>query len=333
MEERYLIVSLGSIGLRHLKNLRYLKPSSKIAILHLQNKSNDIPNEADFCFINIQDAINFSPIAAIICSPASLHVKIASQLIARKIHVLIEKPISDKLDGLDPLLETATKMGVLVMTGYNLRFLSSLIKVKAIIKSDLIGKILSVKAEVGQYLPDWRPNTNYINSVSAKKDLGGGVLLELSHEIDYLYSIFGMPHKIFAIGGTYSSLEIDVEDMILLNMEYNIPNKMMVNIHMDFIQRKSCRSSKFIGSEGTIFWDVIEDEIVVYKSDKEPVLKFSNLENSNRNTMYIQELKHFLTCISKGETPQIDGYQGRDVLRIVDAAKKSIQNNSIVNLN
>lgn len=323
MLEKFLIISLGSIGQRHLDNLRFLRPKSQIAILHLNSKDEDIPPGADYCFYDLINAANFEPNAAIICSPASFHTEIAQFLINNKIPTLIEKPISDKLDGLDMLIKSSQDYEVPVMIGYNLEFLPSLIKTKELLNKGLIGDILGVRAEVGQYLPDWRPSNPYQNSVSAKKELGGGVLLELSHEIDYVYSLFGMPDKVSTSGGTFGFSDINVEDIISLNMTYKQPAR-LANIHLDFLQRAPCRLCKFIGSKGTIIWNGLTNEIIVNHVNVKQSTKLTNLHISDKNYTYLEELKHFLKCVFNDTKPIIDIYRGRDVLRIIDAAKTSL---------
>ena len=331
MLEKFLIVSLGSIGRRHLDNLRYLKPESKIGILHLNSKNQAIPSGADYCFFDLNSAINFKPNAAIVCCPASFHIEIAQLLIDNNIPTFIEKPISDKLEGLDRLLKKSSDSGILLSVGYNLEFLPSLIKTKSLLNSGLIGEIFVARVDVGQYLPDWRPNITYQNSVSAKKELGGGVLLELSHEIDYIYSLFGVPDKVSASGGTFRFFDINVEDIISLNMTYKFPLR-LVNIHLDFLQREPCRMCKFIGSEGTIIWNGLTNEIIINHSNTDKSKKLTNLDIPNKNYTYVRELEHFLSCVFEGTKPKVDAYRGRDVLFIIEAAKSSLRTGREVSL-
>ena len=103
--------------------------------------------------------------------------------------------------------KTTSKIGV----AYNLRYLPSAKKVKHIISERVLGRLTNVHIECGQYLPDWRPGTDYRLGVSAQKKLGGGALLELSHELDYLLWIFGSIRSVVAKLETTGTLDIDVD--------------------------------------------------------------------------------------------------------------------------
>jgi predicted dehydrogenase len=329
---RFLIVSLGSIGLRHLRNLRILRPQSQIAALRLLAGSEaSLPAGCDIQLRTMTDVKAFAPSAAIIAGPASTHREIAFELISMGVPVMVEKPFANSLNGLTEIVQTARKNKVPLMVGYNLRFKPSLVEARRRILSGVFGNILSVRAEVGQYLPDWRPGSDYRKSVSAQQSLGGGVLLELSHEIDYLYWFFGLPQRVSCRGGHLSGLDIDVEDTVELCLEYDHP-KRMVSIHLDFIQRNVSRSCKFIGTLGTLIWDGVDDRIDMFVAEPSPASSSDKFDTTDRNSMYLDELAHFLQCVETGSEPLIDGVQAYEVMIIVEAAKISMQTKSIQNL-
>ncbi|TCS72478.1 putative dehydrogenase [Sulfuritortus calidifontis] len=331
MVDRYLIVSLGSIGRRHLKNLRILRPEAEIGVLRLHSsaRETDLPEGADIQFFKIDDALRFSPTAAIVASPASTHLTVASSLAKAGIPMLIEKPFSDSCTGLDELIETAKARQLVLMVAYNLRFLPSLGEARRLIKTGAIGRVLGVRAEVGQYLPTWRPTVPYQRTVSAQRAMGGGALLELSHEIDYLYWIFGLPTRVSAVGGHYSDLEIDVEDMVSLCLEYD-QSRCLAHIHLDLLQRSTTRSCKFIGTEGTLVWDGIADRLDLFDAASGTWQRIETDLCPDRNTLYVDELRHFLDCVSTGCAPAIGADAAYDVLAIVDAAKASMSGNCSV---
>lgn len=324
MAERFLIVSLGSIGQRHLRNLRMLKPQAEIGVLHLSGKvPQTLAPGVNCAFSSLAAARAFSPTAAIVCSPATTHLEVAHALLTDGVPVLLEKPMAQSTAGLTELIALARSQSVALMTGYNLRFLPSLIKARELVGSGSIGEVLSVRAEVGQYLPDWRPQMPYQDSVSAQRALGGGVLLELSHEIDYIYWLFGMPSRVFAMGGHYSDLHLDVQDIVSLCLDYQNPRR-LVTIHLDFLQRAACRTCKFIGAKGTLVWDGIAESIALYDSERHEWSRFEVPAQPDKNSTYINELQYFLQMVqSKGYSAQ-DASQGYDVLRIVEAAAQSL---------
>lgn len=330
--ERFVITSLGSIGLRHLQNLRLLRPDSQIAVLRRPEAQHiDLPAGCDFLFTDFQDLIEYRPTAAVVAGPASTHIEIATKLVERGIPVLVEKPISNNLDGVKTLIEKADASNIVLMTGYNLRFLSSLSSVRNKLLSGEIGNILAVRAEVGQYLPSWRPALQYSESVSARKSLGGGALLELSHEIDYIYWLFGMPHSVYCDGGTYSDLKIDVEDVAEIVLEYREPS-CLISIHLDFLQHHASRCCKFIGSEGTLIWDGIDDQITVHALGNDGIETTTLNFEQDRNSMYLDELAHFLECVEKNSVPMSSGKEGMDVLTIAMAAKQSMATRRAVDI-
>ncbi|NDC76087.1 gfo/Idh/MocA family oxidoreductase [bacterium] len=322
-DQRFLVVSLGSIGRRHLRNLRALRPQSLIGVLRLTSSgaNEELPECADLQFTSVNDALAFAPSAAIIASPASTHLAVAMPLARAGVPLLIEKPLATSCAGLDELLAAAAEIPLMV--AYNLRFLPSLIEARRLIHAGAIGEVLAVRAEVGQYLPTWRPASRYQNTVSARQALGGGALLELSHEFDYLYWMFGLPTRVTASGGRYSALEIDVEDLVSVNLEYEAPRR-LVHVHLDLLQRATTRGCKFIGSEGTLRWDGIADTLECYTPAAAEWRCVQTRPCADRNEMYVAELAHFLQCVARGGRPLVDLRAAHDVLAIVDAARASI---------
>lgn len=327
---RYLITSLGSIGRRHLANLRQLEPGAQIAALRLNcslSEATTLPDGVDFQFSDLAQAIAFKPHAVIIASPASVHMSLASAFISTGVPILIEKPLATSTSGLKKLISENDEFHSLVRVAYNLRCLPSLAEVRTLLHEGKIGNVLSVRAEVGQYLPDWRPNLPYQNTVSAQSALGGGALLELSHEVDYIYWMFGLPKFVVARGGRYSDLDLDVEDVFELVLQYVEPNR-LVNIHLDFLQRAPHRSCRFIGSEGTIIWDAIENSVRIYCASRRgwECKKYSSYDH---NKMYVDELSEFI--IKTADSSRLPGVtEAYNVLAIIEAAKTSMSTDRAV---
>ncbi|MFL2980877.1 MAG: Gfo/Idh/MocA family protein [Methylophilaceae bacterium] len=317
--ERILIVGLGNIGLRHLGIARDFFPNSKIAILRDQ-KINEIPTGANKVFYTLSDAIKFKPQIAIICSPASTHVQISLALVKEGVHVLIEKPISNEQIGLEELNNKAVKNNCVLMVGYNLRFLASLNKFKSFIDNNLIGKLYSVRSEVGQYLPNWR-DKDYRKTVSAQKTLGGGVLLELSHEIDYLRWIFGDVQFVQAQKAKQSELDIDVEDTanILMTFKNNHEKtNLIASLSLDFIRHDKVRMCHVIGENGSLRWNGLNDEVDLFESNSN---QWKNIykDEASLDQSYKEEWLHFISCIAKKKQPRIGFHDGVKVLKIIDS--------------
>ncbi|NVK31266.1 MAG: Gfo/Idh/MocA family oxidoreductase [Gammaproteobacteria bacterium] len=330
----YLIVGFGSIGKRHLNNLRALQPDAKIVVMRRASQvstQTEVPEGADYLVSTLEQALSFAPGAAIIANPAPFHVKIAQQLVEHDIHLLVEKPIAASLDGVEQLIATAQERSLILMTAYNFRFSEAAIRFRDCLLSGEIGKLLSVCVDTGQYLPNWRPDSDYRQGVSARKDLGGGVLLELSHELDYLRWIFGDVETVYARCAKSGELEIDPEVEESIDMLLGFKSGLSANVHIDFIQALPHRICKVIGARGTLVWDAVHHEVRINTLD-EPQGRLLVAPNEQRNDMYLDEITHFIECIVSSKGPKVDGVDGLAALKIVLAAKRSAQTKQVITI-
>ena len=322
---RFVIMSHGSIGQRHLRNLRAAYPDAEIAVWRRAgSERRELPAGADSLCLSLDEVLAFSPKAAIIASPASAHLDAAVALATAGVHLLIEKPLSVSAAAIDELIRCCQKHQIVLMVGYNLRFMPSLRRMRELVKAGAIGEVLSARAEVGQYLPDWRPSSDYRNTVSARAALGGGVLLELSHDIDYILWTLGLPIWVTAVGGKFSDLDVDVEDLVELLLEYDNPRR-LVSIHLDMLQRCPTRTCRLVGTEGLLLWDSIVDQLLLFQVTDKKWRQVDFLQKSDKNLMYVDQLTDFIECIQTGKRPSSGGCEGRQVLQLIDAARDSIQ--------
>jgi len=324
MIRRLLIVGLGSVGMRHLLLARKLLPQADIRILR-HKFSRDLPGEANGAFFDLSDALEFSPDAAVIANPATLHLEAASALMHIGCHLLIEKPLSSNSASIKFFLKSVKTNGNVVLVGYNLRFLEALSYFKKIIDSGKVGKVLSVRSEVGHHLPSWRPESDYRQGVSAQKNLGGGVLLELSHELDYLRWIFGEITWVSSWVGQLSDLEIDVEDTAKLILGIGSLEPILCSLNLDFVRHDPVRSCTVIGSLGSIRWNGLSGTIELWSIESSAwELVFS--ADSDVEKSYYREWEHFLECLENNTDPLITLADGAATVSVVEAAKKSSAN-------
>lgn len=325
--ERLLIVGSG-IGVRkHLPIARELLPRAQIALLCRERRK--IPGGADKVFTHLQDAIAFAPEAAVIANPATLHVATALPLARKGIHLLMEKPIAEA-DGkeLRELIQECSRRKRVLFVGYDMRFLRSLQLFRKTVHRSPVGRIVSVRAVVGQNLKDWR-KADYRTSVSAQKALGGGVLLELSHEIDYLRWIFGEVAWVSATTHHQSDLEIDTEDTahMILGFAPTGGKELVASLDMDFVRHDWTRRCEAIGTNGTVIWDCLAKTVTVCRRKAKP--KVYVAKETSPHGPYMAEWKHFLECIA-GKEPLIDGQDGLATLKVVEAARKSSAGKKVV---
>ena len=263
---RAAVIGLGNIAKRHRSNLKQMFP--EVAIITM-SASGRLPSElvcnSDCIASNIQSIIDYNVDMAIIASPASFHSMHAIPLIEAGIPVLIEKPVSTSIEDAKAIVKAKNEYQVNAGVGYCLKYLSSALFVKKFIESGRAGKTLNANIEIGQYLPDWRPNTDYKQSVSAVKSLGGGALFELSHEIDYAQWLFGKLSVEHAVIRNTGELDIDVQ---------------------------ASRKCKIIFSRGALVWDLIKNQVLWADETGESVL-FSD-ELWDKNKMYLNMLSDFI---------------------------------------
>lgn len=334
---KILVVGAGSIGQRHIKNLKALGVDN-LGIVD-PNYSKKISGKGkllEICFWeSLKEALKEKWDAVFVCSPSSTHLKIALEIAKQKIPMFIEKPLSHSLAGLAEL-QKAVKNIKPVMVGYNIDFHPQFKKVQSLVKRKTLGKIYGVKAEFGYYLPDWRSGTDYSKTYSAKKELGGGILLDDIHEINLVYNLFGPIKKVFGVTAKTSNLKISVEDFveIILWFEYGVIGQ----VHMDYLQRSYSRSVKIIGEKGTLIWDLGSAKIDLFLAKSKTLRQIQGggwktidkIANFDWNETYLQETKEFLKCLKNKKNPDSDFHQGLETLKVALAVKESSVKNKAV---
>lgn len=333
MINRVLIVGLGSIGQRHLRLARQLLPDADIRVLRHQPAS-QVPEFADACLSSLAQALAFAPELAVLANPAPMHVPIAQSLMTKACHLLIEKPLAASSAGVAELIRSASEHQCVLQIGYNLRFLQSLAEFRQLIQQGRVGKLLSVRCEIGQYLPSWRPDSDYRQGVSARRELGGGALLELSHELDYLRWIFGEVAWVQATLSRQSQLEIDVEDSASLQLGFAAAadgSQLLATLNLDFIRHDTTRLCTAIGDQGSLRWNGLSGVVEMYEAGaRQWQTVFSH--QHQRDDSYLAEWQHFLACIREGKQPLVSGEDGLKVLEIIEAARAASEHECRVHL-
>lgn len=332
MPERLLVVGLGSVGTRHLRVARELLPQAQFAVLRHRSHQDVSHTGLHRCFTSLDEALKFRPDAAVIANPSTLHLDVAMPLADAGVHLLVEKPLAAASAGIPELVAMCRARSVTLMIGYNLRFMPSLRRFRELVLDNRGGRVLSVRAEIGQYLPSWRPDFDYRQTVSAKAALGGGVLLELSHDIDYLRWIFGEVEWVSAVVRKQSSLDIDVEDTAHLTLGF-IPKQnatpAVATLNMDMVRHDSTRSCVVIGERASIRWDALAGTVEIFEKG---AASWATLfrDPGSRDGSYVAEWRHFLDCIAYRAAPAVTGADGLQALRIVEAARSSAETKRIV---
>lgn len=285
-----VVIGAGSIGQRHRQNLAQLFPDHPV-LLYSARACDTSPPSA-----SMQEIVNLQPRFVVIASAATSHAAQAQFLLSHHIAVLIEKPLCADLLQARALLQFAQQQQVPVAVAYCLRFLPAAQRVKALLAERAVGAIYTVQSHVGQYLPSWRANTPYQQSVSANRALGGGVLNELSHELDYLHWLFGPLTLLHASTGQTGLLQLDVEDHALLLLQSQQPQAFPLTVQLDFLQPVARRACCILGTNGRLEWDLIANTVTLITSQGPHILYQD--EDYPRNQMYLSMLAAFYHAAS-----------------------------------
>ena len=329
---RVLVVGYGSIGRRHLRNLMAIRPEASFCLLRRPSSRSETVDAPGAVVVHgLDEAIALAPDAAVIASPATQHVETALALAERGVHLFIEKPLAEAPGpALDALLTTAAARRLTLMVGYNFRFFRPLQRMREALESGMIGTVVGWRAEVGQYLPDWRPGTDYRASVSAQRALGGGALLELSHELDLVRWLGGEIATVSAQLGRHGGLAIDVEDTADLLLRTQAGP--VASVHLDLLQRSTTRLFRAIGREGTLECDLVTGALRAYRADRGAWEAICEGGVTDRNEMYLEEMRHFLASVASGVPPVVSGEDGVRALRVIEAARQSAEEQRVIAL-
>jgi len=246
-------------------------------------------------------------------------VEPARTLLASGLDVFLEKPIAHELAAARELTDFAAHQQRILYVGYNLRFHPGLQKVKQLLAQLKFGQPLSFRIEYGQYLPDWRPLQDYRSGYNTRSAEGGGILLDGSHELDYLLWLAGDVETVYCEAAHLSRLEMDAEDTAAITLRTR--EGAFAEMHLDCVQRGYSRSCKVICERGTILWD-FKQGVTCIGAD-EPAHRIQGTALQDTNQMYIDEMSHFIACLKGDASPLVTGADATRALEIALAARAS----------
>lgn len=319
------MVGCGSIGSRHLANLRGLGVG-RLAVADpdpARREAAEADAGAHATYADHREALKAeTPDAVLICTPPVLHVAQALDAVRAGAHLFVEKPLSHDLGGVEELLQEARDRNRILQVGYNLRFHPGPRRVRELLDDGAVGRVLWARAEVSQYLPDWRPDRDYRKTYTAVRKEGGGVLLDASHEGDLLRWLLGEVEEVACMAGTFGDLDVDVEDTAALLLRFH--SGVLGEVHLDFVRRDRARGLVVCGTGGTLVWDHVAGTL-----DHRPADGPARTEDveADPNAMYVAEMEAFLAAVAGGEAAPprgaADGEEGLRTLQVVLAAKEA----------
>lgn len=316
------IIGFGSAGKRHVQNLLSIS-NAQIVICTKQKISNPSPSRVKVVS-SISECLKEKPDVGIIANVSSHHIPIAIKLARVGADLFIEKPLSNSLKGTMELTRLVRKKRLITQMGCQFRFHKCIKEIKKLISSKKLGRIISVRVECGSFLPDWHPYEDYTKSYAAKDELGGGVILTNIHEIDYLHWFFGDASEVFSMTGKYSHLKISSDDLSAAIIKFK--NNVIAELHLDYFQKPEFRSCKVIGTKGTAYWDSDANTLTLHDNKKNKWIKVLEWSNYDRNSMFKEEMTHFLNCVKKRKATinpaEVDGIKTLKVgLAVIKSSK------------
>ncbi len=302
---RVLFIGFGSIAKKHVLVLRELIDSNlELFALRSSNQSEEVKGVLSiFNYNDVPKNIDF----VVISNPTIFHYQSIKNALELKVPLFIEKPVLHELKNVKSIIALFKKYNVKSYVACNLRFHKCLQYVKNIIDSGEYGIVQEVVAYCGSYLPDWRPNVDFKKIYSANKKLGGGVHLDLIHEIDYIYWFFGKPLDIKSFFYDKSKLNINTIDYANYLLIYK---NHVANISLNYFRKDSKRTLEVIFEKGTLSVDLLKNEVSL--NDK---LIFKLNENDVLST-YKDQMKYFISNIENENIMMNNVEEASEVLKI-----------------
>jgi predicted dehydrogenase len=275
-------------------------------------------------FENLDDSLRQTPDVVFITNPSSKHMEVALKAIEYGCDLFIEKPLSHNLNDVDLLRKLAANKQSVVMVGYQTRFHPCYKLVKAILTDGEYGSVVSAGFEWGTYLPSHHPYEDYRKGYAATKDLGGGAILGLSHEIDMICSFWKQPESLIAIGGKLSTLEMDVEDTVsvLMNFKQDRQN-FPVSLFLSYAQTKESRKFRIQLDKATVFCDLQKNTVRLFDETGTVIVDESHTE-LQRNRLFLDEMEEFVTSVRQRCQPSVSLDDGIESLKLAMRIKDEI---------
>ena len=318
-----LVVGLGSIGRRHARNWAALG-LGEVLVCREHGAPQPEPLGVDArTFDDLHAALAETPDVVLVANPTSLHVATTRAAIESGAHVLVEKPLAASLDGVADLLRRAEEKKRLLAVGYNLRFHPGLARLRELLRQGAIGRPLAARAEVGEYLPAWHPWEDYRQSYAARRDLGGGVVLTLSHELDALCWVLGRPTCLVGLAQRSGALEVETEDVAEIVLRF--ANGALGSVHLDMLRQPPRRFLEVTGEAGVLRWEYESNRLLIYSQAACAWRVEEGAPTFARNDTYLAELRHFAQAVaeSRPAEPLAGGRQGAAVLAVALAALRA----------
>lgn len=314
------IIGLGSIGRRHLGNFNAVGVDTLVG--YDAAPAQRTAAAAQFPFAAVVPTLAAALDGAdgvVVCTPPDSHLAIARVALERGAHLMIEKPLTQSVDGVEEVLRGCDARGLRVLTAYNWRYWPPMLLVERMLEDGRIGAVRAARTEYAYHLTTRYPGKDYRQFYMADAKQGGGCLLDESHAIDYMRWLLGEISDVSAVVDRVSSLDISTDDVADLTVRF--ASGAIGNIHMDLFAWNVHSHFELLGEAGVIQWRRFDNEVRVFdpKAGRWEVYPFT----CQLNDMYVEEARHFVACVKGEATPRCDGWDGLRTMRVIDAARRA----------
>ena len=325
--KRAVVVGCGSIGQRHIRNLRQLGVTDLYALRTREGSSQDLDSS-----LEVKEIAEWSDLpelyadVAIVSNPTMLHLETVERLLPHVRGIFVEKPLSASLDGVDSLLQKIRDLRVVSFVGYNLQFHPVTKALREFLADDVVGKPLLFQCQVGQWIEDWHPAEDYRKAYYARKDLGGGALLTLIHEIHMATELFGVANKVTCVMPSSERMSLDVD--VIADLMISHTSNAVSQIHLDMIQRPAHRRGVISCERGWISYDLLRNSVMAQTVEQDQPVEVLNNPGYDVNECYLAEMEMFLNCVREGKVRhEYDALRATQSLAIATEAVTAARNN------
>jgi predicted dehydrogenase len=326
LAEPVLIAGFGSIGRRHFQNLRALGCSQFVFYRTYQSTISEPDVGAWPSTGSLEEALAHRPRIAIVANPTAKHLDVALAAARAGCHLFIEKPLSHSLERCQELAEVVRQHHLTTMIGCQFRFHPLLASLRRQLSAGRLGEVLGARAEWGEYLPDWHPWEDHRKSYSARADLGGGVVLTLIHPLDYMLWLFGPAHGVHASIRSVPSLQTAAGDD-WAEITLQLAGGVIGQVHLDYVQKPPVHQLCVWGDRGRATWDYHAGTLSWEAADGGTQTERVP-DGFERNTMFVDEMQHFLDAVGHHRPSSIPLEDGIAALDVALKAKSSAQKES-----
>ena len=312
-----LFLGLGGAGQRHLRILREKLPNVRMIGARRTGKTpvlnsdftvkngTSLESEYDIEFFkDVNEAYEQKPDLVVIATPTSDHAESIIKAAKNKANILVEKPGAMNIKQAHNVVSAVKDNKVGFFISYQRRFHPLIVRLRSVLDSHKIGKLMSVRVAVSSYVPDWHPYEDFHDLYACRSDLGGGVLRTESHEIDMIALLFGLPEQIFSIGGCRGKFDIDVEDSANLLFDYS---SFSVQMSLCFMQKKQERNLKLFGQKGWIEFDLINQKLVVCSYDNEDLEVYEDIMDNDE--LFKLQADYFLNKFTSSDEQYLNALE------------------------